>query len=251
MHKREGKIIVPEESEKRIESLDSLKTIFLENIDYLGERWASHLPLFLGSSEVARILWLNTVYQAAINVPGSVVEFGCQWGASLNIFNMLRLVYEPWNVSRKIIGFSLFEKGFKDVSEADGKLAKEGDYGVKNNWESILDKILSLNQYPSPTGKNHKIIEGDVSETFEKYLNENLELVISHAHFDLDIYLPTKNLLAKVAERMPKGAVIIFDEINHPGFPGETLALHEVFGLSNLNLRKSPFQPYSCYAIIQ
>ncbi len=251
MHKREGKIIVPEESEKRIESLDSIKSILLENIDYLGERWASHLPLFLGSSEIARMLWLNTVYQAAINVPGSLVEFGSQWGASLNQFNMFRLIYEPWNVSRKIIGFSLFEKGFKDVSEADGKLAREGDYSVKKNWETILDKILSLNQYPSPTGKNHKIIEGDVSGTFEKYLHENPELVISHAHFDLDIYTPTKNILAKVAERMPKGAVMIFDEINHPGFPGETLALHEVFGINKIALRKSTYQPYSCYFVIE
>jgi hypothetical protein len=223
----------------------------IENIDHFGERWSSHQALFLGSSEIARILWLNSVYQFGLNIPGSVIEFGCQWGASLNLFNMFRLIYEPWNISRKIIGFSLFEKGFKDVSVADGNLAKEGDYGVKSNWEDTLDMILKLNQYPSPVGANHRIIEGDVSETFEKYLSENQELVISHAHFDLDIYLPTKNILFNVVKRMPKGAVLIFDEINHPGFPGETLALNEVLGINRLSLRKSPFQPYSCYAIIE
>lgn len=50
---------------------------------------------------------------------------------------------------------------------------------------------------------------------------------------------------------MPKGAVLIFDEINCPSFPGETRAVIEVLGAHGLALRKSTFQPYSAYCVIQ
>jgi hypothetical protein len=61
----------------------------------------------------------------------------------------------------------------------------------------------------------------------------------------------TKDLILVCVDRMPKGAVLTFDELNCPPFPGETSALQETLGIANLALGKSPFQHYSAFAIIE
>ena len=71
-----------------------------------------------------------------------------------------------------------------------------------------------------------------------KYLVDHPSSVISLLHLDLDLYLPTKKVLELAIERMPKGALVIFDEINHDDYPGETIAVIETLGLQNINLNR-------------
>jgi hypothetical protein len=49
---------------------------------------------------------------------------------------------------------------------------------------------------------------------------------------------------------MPKGAVLAFDEINNPQWPGETLALLETLDLRNIAIKKFPWDPYISYAVL-
>jgi hypothetical protein len=42
---------------------------------------------------------------------------------------------------------------------------------------------------------------------------------------------------------------LVFDELNCQHFPGETLAVREVLGLSKLALHCFPHQPYCSWAI--
>ena len=49
---------------------------------------------------------------------------------------------------------------------------------------------------------------------------------------------------------MPKGAIIVFDELNVSTFPGETLALVDTLGINNLRLQRSPIDPYISYAVL-
>ncbi len=240
-------------SEQRKLNDERIKEIIFSNIDRMGPRWISHFPVFLQTPQIARILWLNEVYTKALEVPGNFIEFGSQWGASLNSFVMFKMIYEPWNIGREVIGFSTFDKGFVSVEKKDGDFVKKGDYAVKKDWEEILNEIIEINTFLSPIGSknNYKIIEGDVSVTFEKWLLDNPHAIISHAHFDMDVYKPTKDALELCIERMPKGAILIFDELNHTGHPGETIALNEVLGIKNLALRKSTFQPHAAYVIIE
>ncbi len=44
---------------------------------------------------------------------------------------------------------------------------------------------------------------------------------------DLDIYKPTLDTLKLVVNRIPKGGIIAFDELNHSDYPGETIATME------------------------
>jgi len=52
-------------------------------------------------------------------------------------------------------------------------------------------------------------------------------------------------------DNQEQGGVVVFDELNCKNFPGETLAVMEVFGLSKLKLRKTKFDPWISYAIIE
>jgi hypothetical protein len=49
---------------------------------------------------------------------------------------------------------------------------------------------------------------------------------------------------------MPKGAIIAFDELDNPIWPGETLAALEAVGLNRLEIRRFPWDPYIGYARI-
>jgi hypothetical protein len=50
--------------------------------------------------------------------------------------------------------------------------------------------------------------------------------------------------------RMPKGAVIAFDELNHSAWPGETMALLDTLGIRSLRLERFPFQPQLSFAVL-
>lgn len=63
----------------------------------------------------------------------------------------------------------------------------------------------------------------------------------------MDLFKPTKDVLNKIKPRLAKGSMLVFDELNCPSFPGETLALSEELGLNNATLYKSKFQPYSSW----
>jgi hypothetical protein len=67
---------------------------------------------------------------------------------------------------------------------------------------------------------------------------------------DFDIYAPTKVALEAFLPRMPRGAVLVFDELNEERFPGETVVALELDLIRNLRLRRFPFEPRISYAII-
>lgn len=239
-------------SDSELKASPELRQLLLGSLEQMGPKWDIHLPVFLTAPSLARMLWLDTVYRKAIEVPGCLGEFGSQWGASLNVFLLLKQIHEPWNASRRILSFSTFGEGFKSADAQDGAAVNVGDYSVADDWETKLKSILKSHALRSPIGAeaNFEVNPGDARETFRAYLQAHPELVLSHVHFDMDVYAPTRDLLALCLARMPKGAILIFDELNCPPFPGETVALEEVLGIAKLALRKSPFQPYSAYAII-
>ena len=61
----------------------------------------------------------------------------------------------------------------------------------------------------------------------------------------------TKVALENIVPRMPKGAIIGFDEINMKAWPGETEAVLETLGIKNLRIKRSSFSSVSCYAVIE
>ena len=70
------------------------------------------------------------------------------------------------------------------------------------------------------------------------------------AIFDMDLYKPTKKVLLEIKKRLFKGSILVFDEVNHPDFMGETIALLEIMNLGKLKLRSSLGETFAAYVIL-
>jgi hypothetical protein len=214
----------------------------------------TNLGLFLSRQSLSRILFMHDLYQKIVNVHGIVAEFGSRWGQNLALFSSFRGMYEPFNYTRKIVGFDTFE-GFKEISakdmESEGVVV--GGYGVSENYETYLDSVLSYHEQESPIAhiRKYELVKGDACVTVPKYLSDHPETIIALAYFDFDLYEPTKKCLEFIGDYVTRGSVLAFDELNHPAFPGETVALREVLGLHKYKIVRSPLSPATSYIVIE
>lgn len=170
-------------------------------------------------------------------------------------FAQLSTILEPYNYQRKIIGFDTFT-GFSGVSKEDKKgksehLKRRG-YQIDTKEYEELKKCIEL--FDSNRFLNHlpkiELIRGDVSKTLPKYLKDNPHTIVSLLCLDMDVFAPTRDALKGVFPRMPKGAVIVFDELNSDTWPGETEAVLKTINIKNLRLRRFPFDPMRSYAVV-
>jgi len=215
----------------------------------------ANLGLFLNRQTLSRMLFMNELYQKILPVHGSIFEFGTRWGQNVALFSSFRGIYEPYNYNRMIIGFDTFT-GFPKtgIDKKDGKSAviDKGAYATTENYDKYLEKILDYHQSESPIShiKKYELVKGDATKTIEKYLKEHPETIIALAYFDFDLYAPTKKCLKTISDYLTKGSIIGFDELNLKDFPGETIALKEVFGLSKYSIRHSHIDPNYAYLTI-
>ncbi|MTV49688.1 crotonobetainyl-CoA--carnitine CoA-transferase [Heliobacillus mobilis] len=215
----------------------------------------SNLGLFIARQKLARIMLMNDLYKMIVPIPGVVMEFGCRYGQNLALFSNFRGMYEPFNHSRKIIGFDTFE-GFPHVDEKDGnaEIAQQGFYSVPKGYEQYLHEVMDYHEKEAPLAhiKKFELVKGDCSQTVEKYLNDNPETVVALAYFDLDLYRPTKDCLSAIQKHLIKGSVLAFDDVNLHDFPGETIAIQEFFGLNSCRLLRSPYSgAFQTYMVVE
>ena len=197
---------------------------------------------------------MHEMYSNIINVPGVVMEFGVRWGQNLALFESFRGIYEPYNYTRKVIGFDTFS-GFTGIHEQDGTapVVAEGAYSVTPGYEDYLSELLDYHEKESPVShiKKFELVKGDASQTIEEYLEKNPETIVSLAYFNMDIYQPTVKALQALKKVVTKGSIIGFDELNCPHFPGETRALRDAFGLDKIRLVRHPHNPYPAYFVVE
>ena len=217
------------------------------------EQLLVNLHLYMRSSVLAKLLYVNELYQKIINIPGVIMEFGVWWGANLALFESLRAVYEPYNYTRKTIGFDTFT-GYPSISPEDGKseLAAKGAYSVTESYEKYLAELLDYHEQENMIShvKKYALVKGDVNVTIDQYLTKHPETIIALAYFDLQLYEPTKKCLQAIKPHIIKGSVIAMDELNSEEFPGETLAFKEVWGLDKHKIMRSQFLPDRSYIIV-
>lgn len=168
-------------------------------------------------------------------------------------FAQLSSILEPTNHQRKIIGFDTFT-GFDDLSNKDkGSKSDEAHTGgfAVDSYEEIK-KCISLFDMNRFIGHLPKVelIRGDATITIPTYIEENQHLLISLLYLDFDVYEPTRIALEHFRSRMPKGAIIVFDELNLRDWPGETVALLESLDLQTLKLERFPFGSTMSFAEI-
>lgn len=214
---------------------------------------ATNLGLYLRSTMVAKILYLNELYTQILPLPGVIMEFGCWWGANLSLFSSLRAVHEPYNYTRRVIGFDTFS-GYQSVSDRDGTspYVAEGAYAVAADYLPHLKAVLASHEADNPMAhlSKHELVAGDVTRTVPEYFQQHPECVVALAYLDMQLYEPTKAALEGLLPRLVPGSVIAIDELNCPDFPGETQAVAEVLGLQRHRFVRSRYLPDRTYVII-
>ncbi len=226
----------------------------LKQVPIPDDQLLSNLGLFLNSKNLSRILCMDYLYRLTVDVPGIVIEFGVRWGQNCALFAALRGIYEPFNRHKKIVGFDTFE-GFPSVTPQDGtsEMIYQGNLAVTEGYKEYLEDILRCKEKDNPLGHITKfeLRKGDATVEIERYLAENPHTIVSLAYFDFDLFEPTIKCLESIRPRLVKGSVLGFDELNDPDSPGETLALMEVFGLSNIKLRRFRYASRVSYFVVE
>ena len=213
----------------------------------------SQLSLYMPRQELARLLFLAEIYREKVVDPtGVLMELGTCWGRTAALLTNMRGIFEPYNFTRRLIVFDTFE-GLRGTSKEDGghELAKDGTYSTGAAYEDHLAAVLAYHESESPIAhiKKHEIIKGDASETLPNYLRQHPETIVAMAYVDFDIYKPTRACLEALRPHLTKRSVLVFDQLNCPEYPGETVALREVFGLSAGSLVRSPITPWMSYMV--
>ncbi|MBX3394425.1 MAG: crotonobetainyl-CoA--carnitine CoA-transferase [Phycisphaerae bacterium] len=213
-----------------------------------------NLGLFINRQSMSRMLYIHDLFRRIVPVHGVIMEFGVRWGQNLALFSSFRGIYEPYNFNRKIIGFDTFA-GFPAVAEEDGRSeqVRIGGFGVTADYKEYLHSLLQYHESESPLPhiRKFELVEGDATKTLPVYLERHPETIVALAYFDFDLYDPTRACLELIRERVPRGGIIAFDELNCREFPGETRAVMDVFGIHRCRLERTSHNPTPGFMVIE
>jgi hypothetical protein len=212
-------------------------------------------PKYASRQSIAKFLTKYELFKRMLNVNGSIIECGVLHGAGLLTWAKLSSIFEPSNHLRRVIGFDTFE-GFPSVDVKDTKTGTFNDLqkgGLNGSTYESVEKAISVYDINRPVSHIPKVelVRGDIMQTADDYLSKNPHLVVSMLYLDFDLYEPTKKAIEVFLPRMPKGAVLVFDELNAKIFPGETLAVLETVGIRNLRIERFSFDSYVSFAVLE
>jgi len=213
----------------------------------------NNFPKYISRQYLTYFLVRYELFRLITNVHGSIVECGVFMGGNLLGYAQMSAILEPFNHQRRIVGFDTFD-GFPSLDVKDGgsgTVNKQVGGLAADSMDDIAEaaRLFDANR---PIGHIPKVelVKGDACKSIPEYVSDNPHLIVSLLYLDMDVYEPTKIALEQFVPRMPKGAIIAFDEINAKDWPGETTALFETVGISNLRLERFSFDSHAAYAII-
>jgi hypothetical protein len=171
------------------------------------------------------------VFRQVKDLPGDVLEFGVGSGTSFKSF--VRLVeaanqFRHRLAQRSVVGFDTFE-GLPQLTAHDraseghapARDMKAGGFNAAPHFASL---VAFCEAHPIA-----KLRKGLFAQTVPAFVRENEHLAVALLHIDCDLYESTKDALRPLFDRIVPGGIILFDEIFHPVYPGETKAFWEVY----------------------
>jgi hypothetical protein len=208
---------------------------------------------YIRRQKLTRLLALYEIFGRILPVKGSIVECGVYHGFSLMAWANMSAVLEPTNLTRRIYGFDTFE-GFPAVREQDSNqlMAVSPGQLCANSYDELqeLIGIYDSNRFLGHVNKV-QLVKGEVALTIPEFISKNRHLIVSLLFLDMDLYEPTRIAIENFFPRMPKGAIIAFDELDNPIWPGETMALLESVGVGKLRIQRVEFDPYIGFAVVE
>jgi hypothetical protein len=184
-----------------------------------------------------------------------VVECGVFAGGGLFGWHHFSAIYEPYNHSRRIIGFDTFD-GFPSINAKDqtptmSEHTREGAFSTAPDIVEELSALAAIHDDNRPIGHVPKIelVGGDACKTIPEFVAQNPHMLISLLYLDFDLYEPTKVALDCLLPRVVAGGIVAFDELNCSEFAGETTAMLEHFGVNPPAFKRFPIDPYIAYFV--
>jgi hypothetical protein len=229
----------------------SIANIFEQNTD-TTEQKLENFPKYVRRQHLKRFLALYEIFKMILPIKGSIVECGVFRGFGFMSWCKLSTILEPENLTRRVYGFDSFA-GFPSVDDRDANvvaLPRQGELAAnsKDELEALIGEY-DRDRFLGHIDKAH-LIGGDACETMPRFVQEHPHLVVSLLFLDFDLYEPTKVALEQFVPRMPKGAIIAFDELDNPIWPGETQALLDTLGINNVRIERLPWDPYIGFTVI-
>lgn len=218
------------------------------NMDKLRS-FAKFAPRQILSTFIAK----NEIFQHVLKVHGHIIECGVFLGAGLMTWANLSAIFEPFNHIRRIVGFDTFA-GITTISPHDeGNASTQRLGGCAVNSLDDLKESIRLYDINRPIGHIPRVelVPGDATKTIPAYIDENRQTVVAMLYLDFAVYEPTRVALENFLPRMPKGAVIVFDELAQAACPGETQAALDTVGLRNLRIERLPYCTAISFAILE
>jgi hypothetical protein len=211
-----------------------------------------NFPKYVRRQHLKRFLALYEIFKLVMPVKGSVVECGVFRGFGVMSWAKLSAMLEPENLTRRIYGFDTFQ-GFPSTSSADENPIARPEAGALRS-DSYDELQALITEYDRDRFLGHipkvHLVKGDITETIPSFVAEHRHLVVSLLFMDVDLFEPTKIALKHFVPLMPRGAVLAFDELDNPMWPGETQALLSTLGIRNMRLQRLEWDPYISFAVL-
>ena len=193
-------------------------------------------PRFIQTTYIRKFVSRHESYKLIADTHGNIVECGVLSGDGLFTWAHFIEIYEPFNHLRQVVGFDTFPGFAKEMVEEE-KVLDNLQMRIGGLERNVYEELnSSIETFDSNRPLKHirriSLVKGDASLTIPQFLKENPEFLISLLWLDFDVFEPTSVALQEFIPRMHEGSIIAFDELNHPLWPGETIAV-----LKNLDLR--------------
>ncbi|HEY0613851.1 MAG TPA: TylF/MycF/NovP-related O-methyltransferase [Candidatus Elarobacter sp.] len=217
----------------------------------LDERERS-LGLFLRGSLLARIMATAEIYRSIVGLPGSIFDIGTWRGQTAVLCENFRAIYEPLNLTRRVVAFDTFS-GYAGFGPEDRptEIHRDGTYDVGGErYEDYLAELLRLHESSNVLGHiygKHRLVRGDVRETLPAWLDEHRNEIVALAFLDVNAVEPTRASIEALWPRLvPGGKIAIWQLVQHR-IPAEGIVYaSEVLGRLPHRLSYAPTYPGLC-----
>jgi hypothetical protein len=213
-----------------------------------------NFPLYTPRQDLTNFLVRYEIFKRVLEVQGSIIECGVLRGGGLMAWAQFSAIFEPTNHQRRVVGFDTFS-GFPRLSKQDrlseSGHARRGGLAV-DSYDHLKQcvELYDMNRFVGHVPKV-ELVRGDASKTIPQYVKENPQLIVSLLYLDFDIYEPTMVALKHFLPRMPKGAIIAFDELNLKDWRGESIAVLESLKLREYRIERCSFGSVMSFAQIE
>lgn len=211
-------------------------------IDSCSAEYIADAPfLFINRIQTIQTVSRIELFKMAMDIPGAIIECGVYRGNALMLYLQLSIALEPYAINRSIYGFDTFE-GFDSISETHDPSDINADMFSDTNYE-LLEEAIQINDLVRPVSRipRCELIKGDITKTIPEFVTSHPELAVAMLILDTDLYEPTKVALEHFLPLMPKGSIVVLDEVCYRNFSGETKALKDVMNLNDVELKRFPF----------